>query len=239
MSETDPLLEFEDNYQPGSDDRGTVDNINTSERGRDNNRVNNNNREEEIDIEDLDEEDYNRLFNDDIESRLWENDSSYLIAVSPKIFENNRIRLKVILGYRVQSVVHGLPSPYDSDNAAVAGHLLPYDRYNRRRLYQSLYMNDRLNRMSPEEFNQLPEHQQRKILRERFLRKRMEERRNLKDSLTEDSRSIYGQRRRQFDSEPLSWYNFFNWATRNMNQVGWKSILGIIAFVFGLYRSTR
>ena len=182
---------------------------------------------------------YDSLFYEDVESRLWENDSSYLVAVSPKIFENNRIRLKVILGYRVQSVVHALPN--QSTEGAVAGHLLPYDRYNRRRLYQSYYNQERLNRMTPEEFNQLPEHQQRRILKERFLRKREEQRRGLKDSLSFDTDTPYDAYRRPYGVDgPFSFQNFFYWVTRNMGQLGgWKSILGVVAFVFGLYRTAR
>lgn len=177
---------------------------------------------------------YDSLFYEDIESRLWENDSSYLIAVSPKIFENSRIRMKVILGYRVQSVVHALPSPNSSmDGSAVAGHLLPYDRYNRRRLYQSYYNRDRIERMSPEEFNQLPEYQQRRILKERFLNKRMEQRRGLKDSLSEN---MYGPNT-NMNGSTSSLGNFMYWATRNLDQLGWKSLLGVVAFVFGLYRT--
>ncbi|KAG2381629.1 hypothetical protein C9374_006013 [Naegleria lovaniensis] len=175
---------------------------------------------------------YDSLFYEDVESRLWENDSSYLVAVSPKIFENNRIRLKVILGYRVQSIVHALPSPLESDAAAVSGHLLPYDRYNRRRLYQSYYTRERLRNMSPEEFNQLPEYQQRRILKERFQARRLEQRRGLKDSLIENDR--YGN---YLGGGFYSWNNFLYWASRNLEQLGWKSLLGVVAFVFGLYRT--
>ncbi|KAF0985030.1 hypothetical protein FDP41_000069 [Naegleria fowleri] len=191
--------------------------------------------EEEPIVDDSPIKFYDSLFYDDVESRLWENDSSYLVAVSPKIFENNRIRLKVILGYRVQSVVHALPSPVESDAAAVSGHLLPYDRYNRRRLYQSYYTRERLRNMSPEEFNQLPEHQQRRILKERFQARRLEQRRGLKDSLVENDR--YGNYLGGGGSF-YSWNNFMYWASRNLEQLGWKSLLGVVAFVFGLYRAT-
>ncbi|EFC46238.1 predicted protein [Naegleria gruberi] len=185
--------------------------------------------------EDDDDGFYDSLFYEDIESRLWENDSSYLIAVSPKIFENSRIRMKVILGYRVQSVVHALPSPNSMDGSAVAGHLLPYDRYNRRRLYQSYYNRDRIERMSPEEFNQLPEYQQRRILKERFLNKRMEQRRGLKDSLSENMYGPSSSSNGNYSNSSLG--NFMYWATRNLDQLGWKSLLGVVAFVFGLYRT--
>nr|QRZ58755.1 Gsp-co-occurring protein 5 [Malawimonas jakobiformis] len=74
----------------------------------------------------------------DEEQQLWENDSSYLVAVSPKLFENNRIRLKIIIGSRVRAQVHALPGPprtpdYDlpmteaeADNGAIDPRLRRY-----------------------------------------------------------------------------------------------------------------
>ncbi|KAL0489215.1 hypothetical protein AKO1_013735 [Acrasis kona] len=166
-----------------------------------------------------------------MESRLWENDSSYLVAVAPKIFENNRIRLKLIMGYRVQSVVHGLPDPYENDAAAS---LLPSGRMQRRRLYDFYSNQGRFGRgMTTEEFNQLPEHEQRRVLRERFLAKQLAQDSELQSSQFSRGRYNSGPR-------PLpSMSNFAYWASRNFNQLGWKSMVGTLAFIAGLYRTIR
>eukprot|EP00761_Pharyngomonas_kirbyi_P002294 gb/GECH01002298.1/.p1 GENE.gb/GECH01002298.1/~~gb/GECH01002298.1/.p1 ORF type:complete len:181 (+),score=64.78 gb/GECH01002298.1/:1-543(+) len=77
------------------------------------------------------------------ETRLWENDSSYLVAVAPRVFENRRIQLKVILGYRVQSLVHGVPSIEDEE-AYSGGSLLnlPHSQRRFNRYDERLHVQD-------------------------------------------------------------------------------------------------
>lgn len=173
------------------------------------------------------------------ESRLWENDSSYLIAVAPKLFENNRIRLKVILGYRVQSVVHGLPDEYDYE-AGGGMSLMPMSntrsRYRRRNYEHFSRLDRQLARMTPEQFNQLPESQQRRILRERYLRSQWEQSEQAR--LAGHGAGAGGRRR--FESFfPFSWNNMQYLAMRNWDHLGWKSAVGLLAFVAGLYRTVR
>jgi hypothetical protein len=176
------------------------------------------------------------------ESRLWENDSSYLVAVAPKIFENDRIRLKVILGYRVQALVHGLDNDYAAVRYPTSANspLVPFNRRQRNRLAQFYNRNEMNLNMTPEQFNELPEYQQRRILRERYLARQWRENRDLRDGLLQTSL----QRHRQLSpyyrhGTPLSLGSFVNWAATNINQIGWKSMLGIVAFVLGLYRTIR
>ena len=219
----------------------TNDNENAIERDDDNL-----NDEEYIDDDYDENEDLLReqqyLMQESEESRLWENDSSYLVAVSPKIFENDRIRLKVIMGYRVQSLVHGLDNDYNAQNFNSANSpLVPFNRRQRNRLAQ-FYNRNRMNlNMSPEQFNQLPEHQQRRILRERYLSQQWRENRDLRDGLMQTSHQRQRQRTPYNSSSgnPASLGTFMNWASTNMNQLGWRSLVGIVAFVLGLYRTTR
>lgn len=153
------------------------------------------------------------------ENRLWENDSSYLVAVSPHVYENNRIRLKLILGYRVQSVVHALPSQTDSINDPYAS--------NRRLVPQFQSQTDRYANISPEQFDMLPEHQKRRILRERYLSRQYQENAYYNEPLL----GVQG------NNNTLQSLGY--WATRNFDQIGWKSMLGVIVFLGGLYRGTR
>ena len=185
------------------------------------------------------------------ESRLWENDSSYLVAVSPRIFENDRIRLKLILGYRVSALVHGLDNDMDAVGGAngsggggrtsVNSTLVPLNRRSRHRLAQFYNRNEMNLSMTPEQFNRLPEYQQRRILRERYLARQWRRNRDLKSGLMQTSM----QRNRQLTpyadeygmGSPISFAGFFNWAASNMNQVGWRSMVGLAAFVLGLVRA--
>jgi hypothetical protein len=155
-----------------------------------------------------------------VESRLYENDSSYLVAVSPHIYENNRIRLKLILGYRVQSMVHGLPSPMDNLNDPYAS--------NRRLLPQTRQNIDRYGNMTPEQFDLLPEHQKRRVLREKYLQRQYQENAAYNEPL------LGVQGRGDGTLQSLAY-----WAIRNFDQLGWKSMLGMIVFLGGLYRSSQ
>lgn len=201
---------------------------------------------EHFDFHDDDNHDYDDDDDNDLddtmlpmhESRLWENDSSYLIAVAPKLFENNRIRLKVILGYRVQSIVHGLPGEYDYDAGGMS--LMPMSatrsRYRRRNYEHFSRLDRQLARMTPEQFNQLPESQQRRILRERYLRSQWEQSEQAR--LAGHGAGAGGRRR--FESFfPFSWNNMQYLAMRNWDHLGWKSAVGLLAFVAGLYRTVR
>jgi len=91
-----------------------------------------------------------------------------------------------------------------------------------RRYRDGLY--DRMYDLSPEEFNRLPEHQQRRVLREKYLRKQWEEANRLRTGLTGNE---------QIGSLQSLAY----WAVRNFDRLGWRSILGMVAFVFGLYKT--
>lgn len=159
------------------------------------------------------------------ESRLWENDSSYLIAVAPHVYENNRIRLKVILGYRAQSQVHGLPQSGNVMTSSDRRYLLPqrYDRYR-----ASSYGGD-LDDMTGEQFERLSEHEQRRILREKYLRKTWNQGNILEDVETVDQ----NQYRNMSSLQSLTF-----WAIRNLDRMGWKSILGILAFLIGIYKTS-
>eukprot|EP01080_Neovahlkampfia_damariscottae_P003525 gene3525-6172_t len=162
----------------------------------------------------------------DIESRLYENDSSYLVAVSPHVYENNRIRLKLILGYRIQSLVHGLPSINESGDpfSSYTGsqRLMP-QRYRRNR--DGIL--DRVDQMTPEQFDRLPEHQQRRVLREKYLRKQFQENIRFGDNLGEAPRN-------QGTLQSLAY-----WTLQNFDMLGWKSFMGIVVFFAGLYQSVR
>lgn len=149
------------------------------------------------------------------ESRLWENDSSYLIAASPHMYENNRIRLKLILGYRIQSTVHGLPPPNDMYST--------YPSFDRRLLPQTRN-SSRYGNLSPEEFDALPEHQQRRILREQYTQ-------NQQFGGYQEPIGIQGREGNM--------QNLALWAVKNFDRIGWKSILGIIVFLGGIYRGVR
>jgi hypothetical protein len=196
--------------------------------------------EEEFDEDEQFQREQRFMMQENEESRLWENDSSYLVAVAPKIFENDRIRLKVIMGYRVQSLVHGLDNDYTAQNFNAANSpLVPFNRRQRYRLAQ-YYNRNRMNlNMTPEQFNQLPEHQQRRILRERYLGKQWREDRDLRDGLMQTSAQRQRQQSNYYRGTPASLGTFLNWATTNMNQLGWRSILGLVAFVFGIARTVN
>jgi hypothetical protein len=156
--------------------------------------------------------------NEEYETRLWENDSSYLIAVSPHVYENDRIRLKLILGYRIQSQVHGLPNPYENQSRRL---LLP-DRYNR---YRNSYM-DNIDNISIEEFDKMSETQQRRVLREKYLRKKYE------DTINIQNNTLPNNSMNQIDS-------FGTWAFNNFDRLGWKSLFGLLGVVFGFYNTLR
>jgi hypothetical protein len=166
----------------------------------------------------------------DLESRLWENDSSYLVAVSPHVYENNRIRLKLILGYRIQSMVHGLPSLNESGDpfSSYTGsqRLMPSQRRNYGRYRDGLL--DRVDEMTPEQFDRLPEHQQRRILREKYLRKKFQENSNLGENLGDQVP------RNQGTLQSLAY-----WTVQNFDRLGWKSFMGIFVFFAGLYQTTN
>lgn len=131
------------------------------------------------------------------------------------------------MGYRVQSVVHGLPNP---EHENVGSSLLPAGRLQRKRLYDFYTNRDRLTRgMTPEEFNQLPEYQQRRILREKFLARQLAQ-----ESQMQSGIQFSGNGRRV---PPPSLSSFAYWAMRNFDQLGWKSVIGIAAFIAGLYRT--
>jgi hypothetical protein len=134
------------------------------------------------------------------------------------------------MGYRVQSVVHGLPNP-EADTMGTS--MLPAGRLQRKRLYDFYTNRDRLTRgMTPEEFNQLPEYQQRRILRERYLAKQLAQ-----ESQMQSASQFGGAGRRPNMPPPPSMSSFGYWAARNFDQIGWKSVVGIIAFIAGLFRT--
>merc|ERR1712130_529603 len=101
--------------------------------------------------------------------------------------------------------------------------MLPFNRSQRNRLAQ-YYNRNRMNiNMSPEQFNQLPEHQQRRILRERYLADQWSENRDLGNGLLQTSlqrqRGLFS--RGGIGSNPVTLSTFMNWATSNMGQLGW------------------
>lgn len=182
------------------------------------------------------------LMQESEESRLWENDSSYLVAVSPRLFENDRIRLKLIMGYRVSSLVHGLDNDYSataqSAMTSANSPLVPFNRRTRNRLAQFYNRNEMNLRMTPEQFNRLPEYQQRRILRERYLARQWRENRDLRDGMMQTRLQRSRQSTPYYDNgNPVSFAGFFNWAASNMNQIGWRSMVGVAAFVIGLIRA--
>lgn len=193
--------------------------------------------QEQATFEDVQDQALDEQF-EDVESRLWENDSSYLIAVSPKIFENNRIRLKIIMGYRVQSIVHGLPSPLDYDSntgdMTMGLNYLPMGSRYRRRMYQNASLADQL---TPQQFAQLPEHQQRRILRDRYLKRQYEQNASLQDAILGGGQQQDARFANDTGMPSLGSLSF--WALRNWDQIGWRGSLGMLAFVVGLFKTVQ
>lgn len=121
-----------------------------------------------------------------LESRLYENDSSVLIAVAPRMM-GDQINLKLVVGYMMKSTVHGLPSleaPLDNvaagqegldlfsaeaeeaDSEGIGGPLASAYIYRPERWWD----------VSPAEFERMPESEQRMVLRERYIRRRIYDR---------------------------------------------------------------
>ncbi|KAF0852600.1 Type II secretion system (T2SS)-associated protein Gcp5 [Andalucia godoyi] len=156
------------------------------------------------------------------ESRLWENDSSLMIAASPRVYDSQRIHLKLAVGYKLASTVHGLPSleapyfedfdddemrdlgrePGREDDAVSDPDILGTRTMRRRPLWWDL---------TPAEFDRLSENEQREVLRERYVRRRIQELRMRKTRLAREPRlEDVGQRLlSQVDRLGLGWGGLF------------------------------
>jgi hypothetical protein len=166
------------------------------------------------------------------ENRLWENDGSVIIAAAPRIVDDKRIVVKLAVGYKFQSTVHGLPSleaPLYEDELETQGRREgryleddddDVDGEDTMRDVATLRPS-RWWDMSPEEFDRLSESEQREVLRERYVRRRIHELRQRRSRLVREPRledvghALLGQ----------------------VDRLGWRNLLGVAAAAFGVVRA--
>ena len=110
-------------------------------------------------------------------------------------------------------MVHGLPPPNDIYGTGYGRRMMPSSSVD---TYQDY---------TPEQFDRLPEYQQRIILRERYLKRQFDEHVRL-------TQPLLNLQRRDGVVESLSY-----WFVRNVDRLGWKSMLGIAVFLGGLYKA--